>query len=66
MAPFSRGEQVFAGDHARQKSDVDVKSSGLKQCRPSLTFTLPLQAAALWRQNLTTVNIADTHCSHVG
>lgn len=52
--------------HTRLKSGVDVRSNGLMQGSPSLTFTLPLQAAALWRQNLTTVNMADTHCSHVG
>lgn len=51
---------------ARLKSGVEVRSNGLMQGRPSVTLTLPQQAGALWQQNLTTVNMADTHCSHVG
>lgn len=49
------------------KSGVDVKSSGFDAVRPLPDlYCPPPQAAALWRQNLTTVNMAHTHCSHVG
>lgn len=67
MAEFNSCNEGFGTLERSERPVLTQGGGGLMLGGPFLTFPSSLpQVAALWRQNLTTVNMAHTHCSHVG